>query len=58
MVYDYAVTQGAGISTLVHPSGEGSSQRTSLEDVNSRRNLDGEGHQRKLDIVIHSPPST
>ncbi len=53
---DYTATQ---CGTLVH--GEGSSQRTSLEEVNSsgcRRNLDGEGHQGKLDIIIDPPPST
>ncbi|KAF8335573.1 hypothetical protein F5887DRAFT_1251225 [Amanita rubescens] len=55
-------TQGAGIPTLeVHASGEGSSQRTSPEGVNSSgsgRNLDGEGYQGKLDVVIDEPPST
>ncbi|KAF8322428.1 hypothetical protein F5887DRAFT_1028379 [Amanita rubescens] len=49
----HRATQGAGIP--------GSSQHTSPEDVNSSgygRNLDGEGYQGNLDVVIDEPPST
>lgn len=61
MVYvslDYVATPGGGKFTVVH--GEGSYQRTSLEDNSSgsERNLDVEGYEGKIDIIIDPPPST